>query len=208
MNSQQIPQEWQRLAWAIAAHDLAIDIPEDPHAVDPGEASFADWAESEPYGSQARQFIAVHDALQTIRFGPETSPTPLNPYAIVDTTPDTAEHFARTVQHIVRTYPETPSRAALLADAAIAYAGQVIPGGIAFPSTPVTEVAVTGESFRTDQGYYFALIEEGVPGMIAHRDRFDTVQDARTAADHWNTAAGVQVEDLLRVAEGVQGVQL
>lgn len=92
------PQEWQRLAWAIGADDLATDEPRYPDTDQDDEAeAFRSWAEH-VHGAAARAFIATHDALQTIRFGPETSPAPFTDEpAVVDewATADSSEHSPR-----------------------------------------------------------------------------------------------------------------
>jgi hypothetical protein len=61
-------QEWRYLAWYLAARELAVDL-------DVGDGEFEVWAE-EAFGSLAREFIALADALTVIRFGPETHPRP------------------------------------------------------------------------------------------------------------------------------------
>ena len=51
--------EWAHLAWAMGAREVGVDI----------EQLDLEWAER-VFGDQARQFIANHDALMTLRFGP------------------------------------------------------------------------------------------------------------------------------------------
>ena len=93
-------QEWQRLAWAIGAHDAATD-PFDQQSDQSVEAqNLRHWAE-ETHGAAARAFIATHDALQTIRFGPETSPTPWDGPAVGR--PDPPHDL-----EVERTSPRTP----------------------------------------------------------------------------------------------------
>lgn len=58
-------QRWRRIAWAIGAHDLALDpFPEPGSNFDDAEAqSLRDWAETE-HGSTARLALAVTEAIR------------------------------------------------------------------------------------------------------------------------------------------------
>lgn len=98
--------EWQQLAWAYEAAAAAVDI-QDIKAV-PG------WQEQavDKFGQAGRQWIHLFDALMTIRFGPQTAPAVAPAAALDQALPadaptarvDTAEGFARTVQHLTTTY--------------------------------------------------------------------------------------------------------
>lgn len=57
-------QEWQRLAWAMAADDICTDEPANEN--DPETHDWRDWAEK-THGARARDFIASFDALLAIR---------------------------------------------------------------------------------------------------------------------------------------------
>lgn len=65
------PAEWVRLAWAMAAEDLGTDVPEFTGNADDDDETdrWREWAQR-TWGGQARAFIAAHDALGEIRFGP------------------------------------------------------------------------------------------------------------------------------------------
>jgi hypothetical protein len=217
------PQEWRRLAWAIGAADLSTDEPTYPDTAHDEEAeAFRSWAET-THGATARDFIATHDALQTIRFGPETSPTPWDgpaggwpdpPYDLEvepDLTPDTAEQFARRIQAIVTEHDDDwEIRDEQIVALATKYAGQFLPGGLVFPivgGARVTAAAVAGETFHDDRGYYVAVIEEGRPGFTyTDGGRYSTVSEAEQQAWNWNQRVGAQVQDIIRITKGVQAV--
>src|SRR6478752_2297197 len=166
MTGQQQFTETQRLAWAIGAYDIQVDIPTDDDASNDAEM-FRQWAEQD-HGAAARRFIATHDALQDIRFGPETSPYPfaasstrgfvacIDPRCDHDASqrilcspaveaveaveidpdvPDAAEHFARQVHAITVEHDDDHElRDRMIANLAVAYAGQFLPGWV--PGVP------------------------------------------------------------------------
>lgn len=200
------PQEWRRLAWAIGAADLSTDEPTYPDTAHDEEAeAFRSWAET-THGAAARDFIATHDALQIIRFGPETSPAPWDE---PDLTPDTAEQFARRIQAIVTEHDDDwEIRDEQIVALATTYAGQFLPGGLVFPiigGARVTAAAVAGETFHDERGYYVAVIEEGRPGFTyTDGGRYSTVSEAEQQAWNWNQRVGAQGQDIIRITKGVQ----
>ena len=118
--------EWQQLAWQFGAQDCATDL-------DTNDLDFLDWAETK-HGQAARDFIAHHDALMTIRFGPETSQGPAVASALLVDMPaaqvDTAEAFARTVQNLTTTHDnDWELRDEAILALALEYAGQFLPAG-------------------------------------------------------------------------------
>jgi len=121
--------EWAHLAWAMGAREVGVDI----------EQLDLEWAER-VYGDQARQFIANHDALMTLRFGPDTA-APLPPAraraAAAGSIPETADEFARAVQALLldpELVKDLDVRDQQLACLAIDYAAQFLPEGILYPA--------------------------------------------------------------------------
>lgn len=49
-------QRWQRIAWAIGAHDLAVDV-------DETDLDFREWAEAE-HGETALLSLAIAEAIR------------------------------------------------------------------------------------------------------------------------------------------------
>jgi hypothetical protein len=110
-------QEWAHLAWAMGAREVGV------------EQLDLEWAER-VYGDQARQFITNHDALMTIRFGPET------PARVDGSTPETADEFARAVQALLldpELVTDLDVRNEQIACLAIDYAAQFLPAASATP---------------------------------------------------------------------------
>jgi hypothetical protein len=120
-------QEWAHLAWAMGALEVGVDI----------EQLDLEWAER-VYGEQARQFITNHDALMTLRFGPDTVPTRPPVSARADgSIPETADEFARAVQALLldpELVKDLDIRDEQIACLAIDYAAQFLPGGIRYPA--------------------------------------------------------------------------
>lgn len=118
--------EWAHLAWAMGAREVGVDI----------EQLDLEWAER-VYGDQARQFIANHDALMTLRFGPDTAPPPPAQARAAGSIPETPDEFARAVQALLQA-PELVKDLALrdeqIACLAIHYAAQHLPEGIIYPA--------------------------------------------------------------------------
>lgn len=214
-------QEWQRLAWAIGAWDLQQDAPVDNDLSNEAEM-FRQWAES-AHGPAARKHIATHDALMTIRFGPET--TPESPQRAEDpwvTAPipaqtkqlDTAEGFAREVQRILIDHDDDwQVRDEQLIAAVVRYAGQFLPGGQVRwltdsrqPSPPSPRsVAVAGDSCAGDGSFQVGLVTEGYIEWEPILGPFRTLDEACTVAQKWNDANGVSTEErdqILSIAAG------
>lgn len=239
MTGQQQFTEAQRLAWAIGAYDIQVDIPTDDDASNDAEM-FRQWAEQD-HGAAARRFIATHDALQDVRFGPETSPYPfvasstpgfvacIDPRCDHDASqcvlcspaveaveidpdvPDAAEHFARQVHAITVEHDDDHElRDRMIVNLAVAYAGQFLPGCLAFPTRSPARAATAGLSFRDEGaafggGFYVAVMDEGVPGFTYADDRrYGLLCEAQKAAKQWNRDHGVTADDILRVTERVQ----
>lgn len=72
--------EWQQLAWTMLADDAGVDL-----TTVTEDACWQDDAERR-FGHAAAAQIRVYDALMTIRFGPETTPT-VAPAAALDQAP-------------------------------------------------------------------------------------------------------------------------
>lgn len=120
-------QEWAHLAWAMGAREVGVDI----------DQLDLEWAER-VYGDQARQFITNHDALMTLRFGPDTVPAgPPIPARTDGAIPETADDFARAVQALLldpELVTDIDVRDEQIACLAIDYAAQFLPGGIRHPA--------------------------------------------------------------------------
>lgn len=118
--------EWAHLAWAMGAREVGVDI----------EQLDLEWAER-VYGDQARQFIANHDALMTLRFGPDTAAPPAAQAPAAGSIPETADEFARAVQALLldpELVKDLDVRDQQLACLAIDYAAQFLPEGILYPA--------------------------------------------------------------------------
>jgi len=120
-------QEWAHLAWAMGAREVGVDI----------DQLDLEWAER-VYGDQARQFITNHDALMTLRFGPDTVPAaPPIPARDDGAIPETTDDFARAVQALLldpELFTDLDVRDEQIACLAIDYAAQFLPGGIRYPA--------------------------------------------------------------------------
>ena len=199
------PQEWQRLAWAIGAEDAAMDEPRYPDTDQDDEAeAFRSWAER-AHGATARAFIAGHDALMTIRFGPETSPDPLT--AGADSDPTTPEQFARQVQALIDAHDDDwEIRDDQIVSLATRYAAQFLPGGLRFPSVAEpTRCAVALAGPNESGRYAVLLLALGQIGGDAMGDDFATLEQAQQAADQWNTANGVTQQRIGEILAGPRG---
>lgn len=203
------PQEWHRLAWAIGADDLATDEPRYPDTDQDEEAeAFRTWAER-VHGAAARTFIATHDALQTIRFGPETSPDPFTyTAAAIDSAPTTAEQFARRVQALIDAHDDDwEIRDEQIVNLATRYAAQFLPGGVRFPFVAApTRCAVALASPNEFGRHIVLLLDLGQIGGQAMGDDFSTFDEARQAAEQWNAANGVTQERVGQILAGPSGL--
>ena len=195
------PQEWQRLAWAIGAHDQGTDAPGNAdHDQDEDPQAFRVWAER-VYGPAARRHIATHDALMTIRFGPETSPEPLTPTA------QDAAQFAREVQAIIDAHDDDwEIRDDQIVSLATRYAAQFLPGGLRFPSVAEpTRCAVALAGPNESGRHAVLLLALGQIGGDAMGDDFATLEQAQQAAEQWNTANGVTQQRIGEILAGPRG---
>lgn len=203
------PQEWHRLAWAIGADELATDEPRYPDTDQDEEAeAFRSWAER-VHGAVARTFIATHDALQTIRFGPETSPEPFNhTAAAIDSAPTTAEQFARQVQALIDAHDDDwEIRDEQIVTLATRYAAQFLPGGVRFPFVAApTRCAVALASPNEFGRHTVLLLDLGQIGGQAMGDDFATFDEAQQAAEQWNAANGVTRQRVDEILSGPSGL--
>ena len=110
----------------MGAREVGVDI----------EQLDLEWAER-VYGDQARQFIANHDALMTLRFGPDTGAPPSARAPAAGSIPETADEFAREVQALLldpELVKDLDVRDQQLACLAIDYAARFLPEGILYPA--------------------------------------------------------------------------
>ena len=195
------PQEWHRLAWAIGADEQGADAPSYPDTDQDEEGhAFRAWAER-VHGSAARRHIATHDALMTIRFGPETSPEPLTP------TVQDAAQFAREVQAIIDAHDDDwEIRDDQIVTLATRFAAKVLPGGVRFPAAdPLTRCAVALAGPSETGRHAVHLLDFGQIGGQVMGDDYATFEQARQAADQWNIANGItplRVEEIMAGPRG------
>lgn len=201
------PQEWHRLAWAIGAEDLSTDEPRYPDTDHDEEAeAFRSWAER-IHGATARTFIATHDALMTIRFGPETSPDPFTATAGIDPARTTAEQFARQVQALIDHHDDGEIRDDQIVTLATMYAAQFLPGDLRFPSVAEpTRCALAPASPNESGRYAVLLLDLGQIGGEALGDDFATLEQAQQAAEQWNAAKGVTQQRADQILAGPRGL--
>jgi hypothetical protein len=197
------PQEWQRLAWAIGAHDQGADEPGNAdHDQDEDEdpQAFRAWAER-VHGPAARRHIATHDALMTARFGPETSPDPLTP-----TVQDSAQ-FAREIQAIIDAHDDDwEIRDDQIVTHATRFAAQFLPGGIRFPAADQLTRCAVALAEPNDTGRHTVhLLDLGQIGSQVMSDDYATFEQARQAADQWNTANGITPQRAAEILAGPKG---
>ena len=202
------PQEWHRLAWAIGAEDLATDEPRYADTDQDEEAeAFRSWAEH-VHGAAARTFIAAHDTLMTIRFGPETSPDPFTYTAdATDAAPETAEQFARQVQALIDAHDDDwEIRDDQIVTLTTKYAAQFLPGGLRFPSVDeATRCAFALTSPNESGRHTVHLLDLGQIGGEPMADDFATLEQAQHAAEQWNTANGVTQQRVNEILAGPKG---
>ena len=199
------PQEWHRLAWAIGADEQGADAPSYPDTDQDEEGhAFRAWAER-VHGSAARRHIATHDALMTIRFGPETSPDPLT--ASTDSDPTTSEQFACQVQALIDAHDDDwEIRDDQIVSLATRYAAQFLPGGLRFPSVAEpTRCAVALAGPNESGRHAVLLLALGQIGGDAMGDDFATLEQAQQAAEQWNTANGVTQQRIGEILAGPRG---
>lgn len=202
------PQEWHRLAWAIGAEDLSTDEPRYPDTDHDEEAeAFRSWAER-IHGATARTFIATHDALMTIRFGPETSPDPFTATAGIDPAPTSAEQFARQVQAIIDAHDDDwEIRDDQIVTLATRYATHLLPGGLRFPVVAEPTRCALALAGPNDSGRYAVLLLDlGQIGGEAVGDDFTTFEQAQQAAEQWNAANGVTRQRADEILSGPRGL--
>jgi len=202
------PQEWHRLAWAIGAEDLATDEPRYADTDQDEEAeAFRSWAER-VHGATARTFIAAHDALMTIRFGPETSPDPFTDTAATDSAPETAEQFARQVQALIDAHDDDwEIRDDQIINLATTYAAQFLPGGLRFPSVASpTRCALALASPNESGRYTVLLLDLGQIGGETMDDDYVTFEEAQQAGEQWNAANGVTRQRVNEILAGPRGL--
>ena len=203
------PQEWHRLAWAIGADDVATDEPRYPDTDQDEEAeAFRSWAER-VHGAAARAFIATHDALQTIRFGPETSPDPFtDTAAAIDSAAETAEQFARQVQALIDAHDDDwEIRDDQIVTLATRYAAQFLPGGLRFPSVASPARCAVALAGPNEFGRHAVLLLDlGQIGGEAMGDDFATFEEAQQAAEQWNAANGVTRPRVNEILAGPRGL--
>lgn len=197
--------EIQRVAWALGADDCATDVPPDTDTSD-DSADFRQWAER-VHGPAARMFVMAHDALQTARFGPETSPDPLTADN-TESTPETAEQFARQVQALIDAHDDDwEIRDDQIVTLATRYAAQFLPGGLRFPSVAEpTRCALAFANPNEAGRYTVRLLDLGQVGAEAMDEDFATHQQAQQAAQRWNASNRVTEQRAAEILAGPKGV--
>lgn len=199
--------EWteiQRVAWALGADDCATDVPPDTDTSDDSE-NFRQWAER-VHGPAARMFVIAHEALQTARFGPETSPEPFTTDN-TESTPETAERFARQVQALIDAHDDDwEIRDDQIVTLATRYAAQFLPGGLRFPTVAEPTRCARALAGPNKAGRYTVLLlDHGQIGAEAMDQDFATHEQAQQAAHHWNAANGVTEQRADEILDGPKG---
>ena len=139
--------------------------------------------------------------LMTARLGPETSPEPLT-----HTAPDAAQ-FAREIQAIIDAHDDDwEIRDDQIVTHATKFAAQFLAGGIRFPATDQpTRCAVALAELNETGRYTVHLLDLGQIGSQVMSDDYATFEQARQAADQWNTANGITPQRAEEILAGPKG---